>query len=134
VGRQSKEASLEKFAPWIARSSADSTIALDADTGKIKWHFQHTPNDPFDYDSVAETVLADVTVQGDDDIVAGEPGHDADSILPAAPDQDLHRQLDDRPLSVAAHDRLLTLSLTHFVPYSLSTRRPYIAESDFDNR
>ena len=42
----------------------DSTIALDADTGKIKWHFQHTPNDPFDYDSVAETVLADVTVQG----------------------------------------------------------------------
>jgi hypothetical protein len=42
----------------------DSTIALDADTGKIKWHFQHTPNDPFDYDSVAETVLADVAVEG----------------------------------------------------------------------
>ena len=38
----------------------DSSLALDADTGKIKWHFQHTPNDPFDYDSVSENVLADV--------------------------------------------------------------------------
>jgi alcohol dehydrogenase (cytochrome c) len=43
----------------------DSTLAIDADTGKIKWHFQHTPNDPFDYDSVAEHVLVDVpTAQG----------------------------------------------------------------------
>jgi alcohol dehydrogenase (cytochrome c) len=38
----------------------DSSLAVDADTGKIKWHFQHTPNDPYDYDSVAENVLADV--------------------------------------------------------------------------
>src|SRR5260370_13642998 len=37
----------------------DSSLALDADTGKIKWYFQHTPNDPFDYDSVAENVLVD---------------------------------------------------------------------------
>ena len=38
----------------------DSSLGLDADTGKIKWHYQHTPNDPFDYDSVAENVLVDV--------------------------------------------------------------------------
>ncbi len=38
----------------------DSTLALDPDTGKIKWGFQHTPNDPYDYDSVAENVLADL--------------------------------------------------------------------------
>ena len=38
----------------------DSSLALDADTGKIKWHFQHTPNDPFDYDSVSENLLVDV--------------------------------------------------------------------------
>jgi alcohol dehydrogenase (cytochrome c) len=38
----------------------DSTLGLDAGTGKIKWHFQHTPNDPYDYDSVAENVLVDV--------------------------------------------------------------------------
>jgi len=42
----------------------DSTLALDADTGKIKWHFQHTPNDPFDYDSVSENVLVDTMVNG----------------------------------------------------------------------
>jgi alcohol dehydrogenase (cytochrome c) len=38
----------------------DSTLALDANSGKIKWHFQHTPNDPYDYDSVAENVLVDL--------------------------------------------------------------------------
>lgn len=38
----------------------DSTLALDPATGKIKWHFQHTPNDPFDYDSVSENVLIDL--------------------------------------------------------------------------
>jgi alcohol dehydrogenase (cytochrome c) len=42
----------------------DSTLALDLDTGKIKWHFQHTPNDAFDYDSVAENVLVDAPVHG----------------------------------------------------------------------
>ena len=38
----------------------DSSLGLDASTGKIKWHYQHTPNDPFDYDSVAENVLVDI--------------------------------------------------------------------------
>jgi alcohol dehydrogenase (cytochrome c) len=42
----------------------DSVLALDPKTGKIKWHFQFTPNDPFDYDSVAEMVLADMNVDG----------------------------------------------------------------------
>ncbi|RVU13820.1 PQQ-dependent dehydrogenase, methanol/ethanol family [Methylobacterium oryzihabitans] len=37
----------------------DSTVALDAKTGAIKWHFQHTPNDPYDYDSVSENLLVD---------------------------------------------------------------------------
>ncbi|MBV8576590.1 MAG: PQQ-binding-like beta-propeller repeat protein, partial [Acetobacteraceae bacterium] len=42
----------------------DSTLALDPDTGKIKWYFQHTPNDAYDYDSVAENLLVDATVEG----------------------------------------------------------------------
>ena len=42
----------------------DSTLALDLKTGAIKWHFQHTPNDPFDYDSVSENVLVDVPHEG----------------------------------------------------------------------
>ena len=42
----------------------DSSLALDADTGKIKWHYQHTPNDPYDYDSVSENVMVDAPVGG----------------------------------------------------------------------
>jgi len=38
---------------------ADSAVALDADTGKLKWYFQFSPNDPYDYDSVQIPVLAD---------------------------------------------------------------------------
>ncbi|WP_420965257.1 methanol/ethanol family PQQ-dependent dehydrogenase [Bradyrhizobium sp. B120] len=41
-----------------------SVLALDPKTGKIKWHYQFSPNNPFDYDSVAEMVLADVNVEG----------------------------------------------------------------------
>jgi alcohol dehydrogenase (cytochrome c) len=41
-----------------------SVLALDPKTGKIKWHFQFSPNDPYDYDSVAEMVLADLNVGG----------------------------------------------------------------------
>jgi PQQ-dependent dehydrogenase (methanol/ethanol family) len=42
----------------------DSVVALDADTGKLKWHFQFTPNDAYDYDSVQVPVLADIQWQG----------------------------------------------------------------------
>ena len=43
---------------------ADSAIALDADTGKLKWHFQFTPGDPYDYDAVQVPVLADMNWNG----------------------------------------------------------------------
>src|SRR5436190_2815954 len=43
---------------------SDSVVALDADTGELKWHFQFTPNDPYDYDSTQVPVLADVNWQG----------------------------------------------------------------------
>jgi alcohol dehydrogenase (cytochrome c) len=42
----------------------DCVLALDPKTGKIKWHFQFSPNDPFDYDSVAEMILAELKVNG----------------------------------------------------------------------
>jgi alcohol dehydrogenase (cytochrome c) len=38
---------------------SDSVLALDADTGKLKWYFQFTPNDPYDYDAVQIPVLVD---------------------------------------------------------------------------
>jgi alcohol dehydrogenase (cytochrome c) len=43
---------------------SDSVVALDADTGALKWHFQFTPHDVFDYDSVQVPVLADIQWQG----------------------------------------------------------------------
>ena len=41
-----------------------STLALDADTGKIVWHYQTTPYDVWDYDGVNELVLVDASVEG----------------------------------------------------------------------
>jgi len=29
----------------------DSVVALDPDTGKLKWYYQFTPHDEFDWDS-----------------------------------------------------------------------------------
>ena len=42
----------------------DSVVALDPDTGKLKWHYQFSPHDEFDYDSVQVPVLADMEYQG----------------------------------------------------------------------
>ena len=36
-----------------------STVALDAGTGKLAWHYQHAPGEAFDLDSVFERVLVD---------------------------------------------------------------------------
>jgi alcohol dehydrogenase (cytochrome c) len=38
---------------------SDSVVALDPDTGELKWHFQFTPNDGYDYDAVQVPVLVD---------------------------------------------------------------------------
>ena len=43
---------------------SSSAIALDADTGKLKWHFQFTPNDAWDWDAVQTPVLVDREWQG----------------------------------------------------------------------
>ncbi|MEJ1961127.1 MAG: PQQ-dependent dehydrogenase, methanol/ethanol family [Gammaproteobacteria bacterium] len=43
---------------------SDSVVALDADTGRLKWHYQFTPHDELDYDSTQVPVLADIVWQG----------------------------------------------------------------------
>ena len=42
---------------------SDSVIALDPDTGKLKWYYQFTPHDDFDFDSVQVPVLANIEWQ-----------------------------------------------------------------------
>jgi alcohol dehydrogenase (cytochrome c) len=42
----------------------DSVVALDADSGRLRWHYQFTPHDRYDYDSVQIPVLADLDWNG----------------------------------------------------------------------
>ena len=41
-----------------------SIVAVDADTGRMKWYYQTTPGDNWDYTAVADMVLADMEVDG----------------------------------------------------------------------
>ncbi len=43
---------------------ATSLLALDADTGKLKWYFQETPHDLYDYDSQPEAMILDLEIGG----------------------------------------------------------------------
>ena len=54
--------------PWMQASRrsgnaatlyANTTLALDADTGKLKWYYSHAPGETFDLDEVFERVLID---------------------------------------------------------------------------
>jgi alcohol dehydrogenase (cytochrome c) len=55
--------------PWLRASRGagpgdkalftSSTLALDPDNGRLKWHFQHAPGESFDMDEVFERVLVD---------------------------------------------------------------------------
>jgi len=42
----------------------DCVLALDPDTGKLKWHFQFTPHDLYDYDATETPILIDAAYQG----------------------------------------------------------------------
>jgi len=44
----------------------NSTVALDADTGELKWHFQYTPGDYMDYDEVGPQLLINTTIDGEE--------------------------------------------------------------------
>jgi alcohol dehydrogenase (cytochrome c) len=55
------------FNPTVRKGDnlyTDSVIALDPDTGKLKWHYQFTPNDSHDWDSEEDLVLADQMIDG----------------------------------------------------------------------
>ena len=54
--------------PWMrasrqsgngATAYANSTVALDADTGKLAWYYNHAPGESLDLDEVFERVLVD---------------------------------------------------------------------------
>jgi alcohol dehydrogenase (cytochrome c) len=41
-----------------------SIVVLDADSGKLKWYHQYTPNDPMEHDENSPHLLFDVPIQG----------------------------------------------------------------------
>ncbi|MGV3721842.1 MAG: pyrroloquinoline quinone-dependent dehydrogenase [Actinomycetota bacterium] len=58
-------------APWSAEDRPGDNLytccvlALDADTGERKWHFQFVPNDDWDYDCNATPILAEIQHGGE---------------------------------------------------------------------
>jgi len=42
-----------------------SLVALDVDTGKLRWYYQANPHNEFDWDAVQVPLLADITRQGE---------------------------------------------------------------------
>jgi alcohol dehydrogenase (cytochrome c) len=45
---------------------AASVLAITAADGKIKWGYQYTPNDPYDYDEISEHPIINAKVNGED--------------------------------------------------------------------
>jgi alcohol dehydrogenase (cytochrome c) len=43
---------------------SDSVVAIDPDTGQMKWHFQFTPHDNHDWDAGQQSVLVDAPWKG----------------------------------------------------------------------
>ena len=59
--------------PWNAKIRSpgggdnlflSSVVALDADTGEYRWHYQTTPGETWDYTSTMDIVLADLVIDG----------------------------------------------------------------------
>jgi alcohol dehydrogenase (cytochrome c) len=48
-----------RLTPFDKTLYANSTVALNPDTGKLIWYFQHAPGESFDLDEVFERVLID---------------------------------------------------------------------------
>jgi alcohol dehydrogenase (cytochrome c) len=57
-------------APWNAllRKGDDlytnTIVALRPKTGELVWHYQMSPNDPFDHDNITSIILAELTIEG----------------------------------------------------------------------
>src|SRR5215471_499336 len=49
-----------------------STLALDADTGKIVWFFQETPNEHWDFDTPSPKMLYEATINGEPRKLVGD--------------------------------------------------------------
>ena len=51
-----------KDTPHLDNLYIASIIAINADTGQLKWHYQCTPGDQWDYDAIQHLMLADIRI------------------------------------------------------------------------
>jgi len=53
-----------KGSPRLDNLYIDSILAIDIDKGQLKWHYQCTPGDEWDYDAIQHLMLADIPING----------------------------------------------------------------------
>lgn len=66
VGTGNAEPWVEKFRgkQKVDNLYTCSILAVNVTTGQLKWHYQTTPEDNWDFDSVQQLMLADLTING----------------------------------------------------------------------
>jgi quinohemoprotein ethanol dehydrogenase len=66
VGTGNAEPWVQKFrgAQHVDNLYTCSILAVDVATGKLKWHYQTVPNDNWDFDSVQQLMLLNLTING----------------------------------------------------------------------
>ncbi len=66
VGTGNAEPWVQKFrgAQNLDNLYTCSILAVDLNTGQLKWYFQTVPNDNWDFDSVQQLMLLDLTIEG----------------------------------------------------------------------
>ncbi len=66
VGTGNAEPWVQKFRGATGKDNlyTCSILAVDVSTGKLKWHYQVTPNDNWDYDAVQQLMLVDLNIKG----------------------------------------------------------------------
>jgi quinohemoprotein ethanol dehydrogenase len=66
VGTGNAEPWVQKFrgATGLDNLYTCSILAVDVNTGKLKWHYQVVPNDNWDYDAVQQLMLVDLNIKG----------------------------------------------------------------------
>jgi quinohemoprotein ethanol dehydrogenase len=66
VGTGNAEPWVQKFrgAQHVDNLYTCSILAVDLATGKLKWHYQTVPNDNWDFDSVQQLMLLNLTING----------------------------------------------------------------------
>src|SRR5215475_6142214 len=91
----------------------DSIIAVRGSTGKLVWYYQEVPGDDWDYDSIADIMLADLTTNGK-----------VRQVLMHAPKNGFFYLLDRRTGELLSADPWVTVSWAAGV--NLKTGRPLV--------